>query len=87
MVDSAEYNDPVSGNLLGRGLTEQPVSMGTVEAFEMQTSNFKPSSDAPPAPFVNLVAKQGGNEWYGSAYYLLQNHDAHRHCPSRLPDQ
>ncbi len=33
MVDSAEYNDPVSGNLLGRGLTEQPVSMGTVEAF------------------------------------------------------
>jgi len=25
MVDSAEYNDPVSGNLLGRGLTEQPV--------------------------------------------------------------
>ena len=28
MVDSAEYNDPVAGNLLGRGLTEQPVSMG-----------------------------------------------------------
>ncbi|MBZ2176591.1 MAG: TonB-dependent receptor domain-containing protein [Acidobacteriota bacterium] len=73
MVDSAEYNDPVSGNLLGRGLTEQPVSMETVEAFEMQTSNFKAEFGRASGAVVNLVTKQGGNEWHGSAYYLLQN--------------
>ncbi|MBM3755968.1 MAG: TonB-dependent receptor [Acidobacteria bacterium] len=73
MVDSAEYNDPVSGNLLGRGLTEQPVSMETVEAFEMQTSNFKAEFGRATGAVVNLVTKQGTNEWHGSAYYFFQN--------------
>lgn len=73
MVDSAEYNDPVSGNLLGRGLTEQPVSMETVEAFEMQTSNFKAEFGRASGAVVNLVTKQGGNDWHGSTYYLFQN--------------
>ena len=73
MVDAAEYNDPVSGNLLGRGLTEQPVSMETVEAFEMQTSNFKAEFGRASGAVVNLVTKQGGNDWHGSGYYILQN--------------
>jgi len=73
MVDSAEYNDPVSGNLLGRGLTEQPVSMETVQAFEMQTSNFKAEYGRASGAVVSLVTKQGGNDWHGSAYYLFQN--------------
>lgn len=73
MVDSAEYNDPVSGNLLGRGLTEQPVSMETVEAFEMQTANFKAEFGRASGAVVNLVTKQGGNEWHGSAYHFFQN--------------
>ena len=73
MVDAAEYNDPVSGNLLGRGQTEQPVSMETVEAFEMQTSNFKAEFGRASGAVVNLVTKQGGNDWHGSAYYLFQN--------------
>lgn len=68
MVDAAEYNDPVSGNLLGRGLTEQPVSMETVEAFEMKTSNFKAEFGRASGAVVNLVTKQGGNDWHGAAY-------------------
>ncbi len=73
MVDSAEYNDPVAGNLLGRGMTEQPVSMETVEAFEIQTSNFKAEFGRASGAVVNLVTKRGGNEWHGSAYHLFQN--------------
>ena len=73
MVDSAEYNDPVAGNLMGRGLTEQPVSMETVEAFEMQTSNFKAEFGRASGAVVNLVTKRGGNEWHGSAYHFFQN--------------
>ena len=73
MVDSAEYNDPVAGNLLGRGLTEQPVSMETVEAFEIQTSNFKAEFGRASGAVVNLVTKRGGNEWHGSAYHFFQN--------------
>lgn len=73
MVDQAEYNDPVSGNLLGRGITEQPVSMETVEAFEMQTSNFKAEFGRASGAVVNLVTKQGGNDWHGSLYHIFQN--------------
>jgi hypothetical protein len=73
MVDSAEYNDPVSGNLLGRGLTEQPVSMETVESMEMQTSNFKAEFGRATGAVVNLVTRQGTNAWHGSAYYFFQN--------------
>jgi hypothetical protein len=73
MVDQAEYNDPVAGNLLGRGVTEQPVSMETVEAFEMQTSNFKAEFGRASGAVVNLVTKQGGNAWRGSIYHLFQN--------------
>ena len=73
MVDSAEYNDPVAGNLLGRGMTEQPVSMETVEAFEIQTSNFKAEFGRASGAVVNLVTKRGGNEWHGSAYHFFQN--------------
>jgi len=73
MVDSAEYNDPVSGNLLGRGITEQPVSMETVEAVEMQTSNFKAEYGRASGAVINLVTKQGTNDWRGSLYYLFQN--------------
>lgn len=73
MVDQAEYNDPVSGNLLGRGVTEQPVSMETVEAFEMQTSNFKAEFGRASGAVVNLVTKQGTNDLHGSLYHLFQN--------------
>lgn len=73
MVDSAEYNDFVSGNVLGRGMTEQPVSMETVEAVQLQTSNFKAEYGRASGAVVNLVTKRGSNHWHGSSYYLLMN--------------
>lgn len=73
MVDSAEYNDSFSGNLLGRGMTEQPVSMETVESFQLQTSNFKAEYGRASGAVVNLVTRRGGNEWHGSFYHFFQN--------------
>lgn len=73
MVDSAEYNDSFSGNVLGRGMTEQPVSMETVEAFQMQTSNFKAEYGRASGAVVNLITRRGGNEWHGSLYHFFQN--------------
>ncbi len=73
MVDSAEYNDSYSGNVLGRGMTEQPVSMETVEAFQMQTSNFKAEYGRASGAIVNLITRRGGNEWHGSFYHFFQN--------------
>jgi hypothetical protein len=73
MVDSAEYNDAFSGNLLGRGMTEQPVSMETVESFQLQTSNFKAEYGRASGAVVNLVTRRGGNEWHGSLYHFFQN--------------
>ncbi|GIU73309.1 MAG: hypothetical protein KatS3mg004_0396 [Bryobacteraceae bacterium] len=73
MVDSAEYNDVYSGNLLGRGLTEQPVSMEAVEAMQLQTSNFKAEYGRATGAVVNLVTKRGTNEWHGMVYTFFQN--------------
>ncbi|MCS7023514.1 MAG: TonB-dependent receptor [Bryobacteraceae bacterium] len=73
MVDSAEYNDAFSGTVLGRGMTEQPVSMETVEAFQMQTSNFKAEYGRASGAVVNLVTRRGGNQWHGSLYHFFQN--------------
>lgn len=73
MVDSAEFNDIIQGSVMGRGTTEQPVSMETVESFEAQTSSFKAESGRASGAVVNLVTKSGGNEWRGSVYHLFQN--------------
>ncbi len=73
MVDSAEYNDVYSGNLMGRGMTEQPVSMEAVEAVQLQTSNFKAEYGRATGAVVNLVTRRGGNEWHGSLYGFFQN--------------
>lgn len=73
MVDSAEYNDVYSGNLLGRGMTEQPVSMEAVEAVQIQTSNFKAEYGRATGAVVNLVTRRGSNEWHGSLYGFFQN--------------
>lgn len=73
MVDSAEYNDSFSGNVLGRGMTEQPVSMETVEAFQLQTSNFKAEYGRASGSVVNLITKRGTNDWHGSLYHFFQN--------------
>jgi len=73
MVDSAEFNDVLLGTTMGRGTTEQPISMETVESFEAHTSSFKAEWGRASAAVVNLVTKSGGDQWKGSFYYLWQN--------------
>ncbi len=73
MVDSAEFNDVLQGSVMGRGTTEQPVSLEAVESFEAQTSSFKADVGRATGAVVNLVTKSGGNQWRGSVYYLGQN--------------
>jgi outer membrane receptor protein involved in Fe transport len=72
-VDSAEYNDVIAGNLLGRGVTEQPVSMETVESMEVQTGTFKAEQGRASGLVVSLVTKHGTNDWHGSLYHYFQN--------------
>lgn len=73
MVDSAEFNDVIAGNLLGRGTTEQPVSMEAVETMEFATSNFKAEYGRASGGVINLVTRSGGNTWHASAYNFFQN--------------
>jgi len=68
MVDSAEFNDALQGTTIGRGTTEQPVSMETVQSFEAQMSSFKAEYGRASAAVVNLITKSGTNEWHGSLY-------------------
>jgi hypothetical protein len=73
MVDGAEFIDFNYGRLLAQGLTEQPVSMETVEGYEMQTGNFKAEFGRASGSVSNLVTKRGTNELHGSLYTFWQN--------------
>ena len=73
MVDSAEFNDFMQGAVIGRGTTEQPVSMEAVESFEAQTSSFKAEHGRATGGVVNLLTRSGTNDWRGHLYYLWQN--------------
>lgn len=73
MVDAAEFNNTLSGALLGAGIPEQPVSMETVEGLEMQTTNFKAEYGRASGTIINLITKRGTNQWRGSLYNYWQN--------------
>ena len=73
LVDSAEFNDILLGYVMGRGTTEQPVSLEAVESFEAQVSSFKAESGRASGAVVNLVTRSGTNEWRGSLYHLFQH--------------
>lgn len=73
MVDGAEFIDINSGRLLAQGLTEQPVSMETVEGVEMQTGNFKAEYGRATGSVTNLITRRGTNALHGSLYSFFQN--------------
>lgn len=73
MVDGAEFIDINYGRLLAQGLTEQPVSMETVEGLEMQTGNFKAEFGRATGSISNLLTKRGTNTMHGSLYAFFSN--------------
>lgn len=73
LIDSVENNDPNSGFIAGRGVTEQLVSQEAVQSFEIITHNFKAEYGRNSGSIVSLVTKSGTNDFHGSLYEYHNN--------------
>lgn len=73
LIDSVENNDPNSGFIAGRGVTEQLVSQEAVQSFEIITHNFKAEYGRNSGSIVSLVTKSGTNDFHGSVYEYHNN--------------
>ncbi|HRO26570.1 MAG TPA: TonB-dependent receptor [Gammaproteobacteria bacterium] len=73
-VDGLSQGDPFGLNSNGMPYTGSPISMDTIEAFDIKISDYDVSSDTIGAT-VNAVTKSGTNEFHGSVYYVYKDAD------------
>src|SRR5690606_5454361 len=73
-VDGMSQGDPFGLNSNGMPYTGSPISIDTIEAYDIKVSDFDVSTDTVGAT-VNAVTKSGTNEYHGSAYYVVKDSD------------
>lgn len=73
-VDSVGVGDPFGLNANGMPYLGSPVSIDTIEEWNINTANFDVTAKAVGAS-INAVTKSGTNEFHGSVYYAYQNAD------------
>ena len=71
-VDSLSQGDPFGLNSNGMPYTGSPISIDTIDAYNIQVSDFDVGSDTVGAT-VNAVTKSGTNDFHGSLYYVYKN--------------
>ncbi|UPG91483.1 carboxypeptidase regulatory-like domain-containing protein [Luteibacter aegosomaticola] len=71
-VDGLGVGDPFGLNSTGMPTVGSPVSMDTLDSFNISTANYDVSSDTIGAD-INAVTKSGTNEFHGSVYYGFKN--------------
>ncbi|MDQ0010231.1 hypothetical protein J2T07_002421 [Luteibacter jiangsuensis] len=71
-VDGLGVGDPFGLNSTGMPTVGSPVSMDTIDSFNISTANYDVASDTIGAE-INAVTKSGTNEFHGSAYYGFKN--------------
>lgn len=71
-VDSVNIGDPFGLNSNGMPYIGSPVSVDTIEEYNLSTANFDVTSNVVGAS-INAVTKSGTNEFHGSAYYAYRD--------------
>ena len=71
-VDSVGVGDPFGLNANGMPYLGSPVSIDTIEEWNINTANYDVTSSGIGAS-INAVTKSGTNEFHGSVYYAYQN--------------
>ncbi|WP_246189405.1 TonB-dependent receptor [Pseudoxanthomonas kalamensis] len=72
MVDGLSQNDPFGLNSNGMPYTGSPISVDTIEAYDIKVSDYDVSQDTVGAT-INAVTKSGTNEFHGSVYYAMKD--------------
>jgi hypothetical protein len=73
-VDGMSQGDPFGLNANGMPYTGSPISVDTIDAYDIKVSDFDVTSDSVGA-IVNAVTKSGTNEFHGSVYYAVKDAD------------
>ena len=71
-VDGLGVGDPFGLNSTGMPTVGSPVSMDTIDSFNISTANYDVGSDTIGAE-INAVTKSGTNDYHGSVYYGFKN--------------
>jgi hypothetical protein len=74
-VDSVNAGDPFGLNDNGLPTLGSPISMDSIEEFNLSTANYDVSTRRGVGANINAVTKSGTNDFHGSAYYSYQNAD------------
>src|SRR5690606_1294358 len=73
-VDGMAQGDQFGLNANGMPYIGSPISVDTIEAYDLKISDFDVASDSVGAT-INAVTKSGGNEFHGSLYYVRKDAD------------
>jgi hypothetical protein len=71
-VDAVQVNDPFGLNANGMPYLGSPISVDTIEEYNISTANYDVSSSTVGAE-INAVTKSGTNDIHGSVYYSYRN--------------
>ena len=73
-VDGVGQGDPFGLNSNGMPYLGSPISVDTIEEYNLSTANYDVTSNVIGAS-INAVTKSGTNEFHGSVYYAYRNAD------------
>ena len=75
LVDGARINDQFGLNGSGLQAFGNPISLDTIEQFNISISPYDVSQSGFTGASINAVTKSGTNQFRGSAYYYYTNDD------------
>lgn len=73
LLDSNDFNEIEGGLIMGRGSSEQLISLEALEGIQVLTHNFKAEHGRQNGSIVSMVTKRGANEWHGVMYEYFRN--------------
>lgn len=68
-VDGTTVRNEIEGDI------QQNFSQETVQEFQISTANFDLSTDITSVGSINMVTRQGGNDFHGSGYFFFRDHN------------
>ncbi len=68
-VDGGTIRNEIEGD------TQMNLSQEIVQEFQVSSANFDLSTDITSVGSINVVTRQGGNDFHGSAYFFFRDHN------------
>jgi hypothetical protein len=73
LLDSNDFNEIEGGLIMGRGSSEQLISVEALEGIQVLTHNYKAEYGRQNGSIVSMVTKRGTNDWRGVLYEYFRN--------------